>query len=57
MFETTVNDDLTVTVTIDGLEVDRPGPWGDLDGAHLWADAMLDSLNAGDIHYPQQENP
>lgn len=55
MNTTTVNDDLTVTVTIDGVEVDRPGPWSTREGAQEWADAILADLNAGVIHYPQQE--
>ena len=51
----TVNDDLTVTVTIDGVEVDHPGPWGDREGAELWAAAILADLNNGIIHYPDYQ--
>lgn len=57
MFETIVNPDHTVTVKIDGIVVDNPGPWGDHEGAQAWADAMLASLQAGDRHYPEQDTP
>lgn len=55
MFSTVVNADLTVTVTINGVVVDEPGPWGDVEGAELWASAMLADLEAGVKHYPQQD--
>lgn len=54
MIEVTVNDDLTVTVTINGIEVDHPGPWGDQQGAEQWADAIRASLEAGNHHYVEQ---
>jgi|GEM_PF-3241303 len=50
----TVTDDLHVIVTIDGIEVDRPGPWATPEGAHQWAADIIISLEAGNIHYPQQ---
>lgn len=55
----TVTDDNYVIVTIDGVEVDRPGPWDTNENAHLWASAIVASLEEGDIHYPdhQKENP
>lgn len=51
----TVTDDNHVIVTINGVEVDRPGPWDTPEGAHQWAAAIVASLEAGNIHYPQQE--
>ena len=50
----TVTDDNYVSVTINGVEVDRPGPWDTADGAHQWAAEIVASLEAGNIHYPQQ---
>jgi hypothetical protein len=50
----TVTDDNHVIVTIDGIEVDRPGPWDTSEGAHLWAADIVASLEAGNLHYPQQ---
>jgi hypothetical protein len=50
----TVTDDFYVIVTIDGIEVDRPGPWDTPEGAHAWATDIVASLEAGNIHYPQQ---
>lgn len=50
----TVTDDLYVIVTIDGVEVDRPGPWATSEGAHAWVADITASLEAGNIHYPQQ---
>jgi len=50
----TVTEDFHVVVTIDGVEVDRPGPWATADGAHLWAAEIVASLEAGNIHYPCQ---
>jgi len=53
----TVTDDNYVIVTINGVEVDRPGPWGDSEGAHLWAAAIVADLENGIDHYGiQQEN-
>ena len=51
----TVTDDHFVIVTINGVEVDRPGPWNDADGAHQWAAEIVASLEAGNIHYPEQQ--
>lgn len=53
-FTATVTDDNHVVVTIDGIEVDRPGPWADTQSAQTWADLILADLEAGGIHYPQQ---
>lgn len=55
IYSTTVTSDLHVIVTIDGLEVDRPGPWETAEQAQTWADLMLASLQAGDKHYPIQD--
>jgi len=53
----TVTDDNYVVVTIDGVEVDRPGPWDTADGAHLWAADIVASMESGNIHYPAQIEP
>jgi len=50
----TVTDDSYVIVTIDGIEVDRPGPWATADGAHAWAADIVASLESGNLHYPSQ---
>lgn len=50
----TVTEDLYVVVTIDGVEVDRPGPWANADSAHQWAAEIVTSLEAGNIHYECQ---
>lgn len=55
-YTVTVTDDLYVVVIIDGVEVDRPGPWSTSEGAHLWADAMRTDLENGVIHYGNQES-
>lgn len=52
----TVTDDHYVIVEIDGVEVDRPGPWSTLEGAQEWADAMRADLENGVIHYGNQES-
>jgi hypothetical protein len=51
----TVTDDNYVIVTIDGVEVDRPGPWNTLDGALMWAEAIILSLESGEIHYKEHQ--
>lgn len=53
----TVTDDLHVIVTINGTEVDRPGPWDTNENAHAWAAAIVASLEAGEIHYPKYQQP
>jgi len=53
----TVTDDNYVVVTIDGVEVDRPGPWDTSEGAHAWAAAIVASMESGNIHYPAQIEP
>lgn len=55
IFNAIVNIDNTVSVFIDGNEVDHPGPWNTTEGAHLWAAAIIASLEAGDIHYACQK--
>lgn len=52
----TVTEDFYVIVEIDGVEVDRPGPWSTFEGAQEWADAMRADLESGVIHYGIQEN-
>ena len=52
----TVTPDACVIVEIDGVEVDRPGPWSTLEGAQEWADAMRADLESGVIHYGHQES-
>ncbi len=51
----TVTDDNHVIVTINGIEVDRPGPWDTAEGAHAWAAAIVASLEEGNIHYKIQK--
>lgn len=51
----TVTDDFYVIVTIDDVEVDRPGPWSTLEGAQEWADAMQTDLENGINHYGHQK--
>lgn len=51
----TVTPDNHVIVTINGVEVDRPGPWDTSEGAHLWAADIVASLEQGNIHYGIQE--
>ena len=51
----TVTDDYYVIVEIDGVEVDRPGPWSTLEGAEEWADSMRSDLESGVIHYEAQK--
>jgi len=51
IFQATVTDDNHVIVTINGIEVDRPGPWGDREGAEVWAAAILADLENGVDHY------
>lgn len=52
----TVTEDLYVVVEINGVEVDRPGPWSTLEGAQQWADAMRADLESGVDHYGNQES-
>lgn len=51
----TVTPDACVIVKLNGVEVDRPGPWSTLEGAQEWADAMRADLESGVIHYGNQE--
>jgi hypothetical protein len=50
-----VTDDNYVIVTINDVEVDRPGPWADSEGAHLWAAAIVADLENGVDHYGLNE--
>jgi len=36
-----VFDDAMVEIRYQGLLIDRPGPWGDCDGAIAWADLIV----------------
>lgn len=40
-YSSTVYDDNTVEVRKDGIVIDKCGPWGDIDGALLWASAIV----------------
>ena len=51
MYEVTVTDNNYVIVTINGIEVDRPGPWEEREGAEQWAAAILADLQNGVDHY------
>lgn len=53
----TVTDDNYVIVTINGVEVDRPGPWDTAEGAHAWAAAIVADLENGIGHYGDEEEP
>lgn len=55
MYDVTVNDDWTVTVKIDGNQVDHCGPWSTLEGAQLWAAAILADLEANVDSYRHPE--
>lgn len=50
-YQAIVTEDLYVIVTIDGVEVDRPGPWSTSEGAHLWAADIIAVLEAGQNPY------
>lgn len=50
-YTATVTDDLYVIVTINGVEVDRPGPWDTAEGAQAWADAIVTDLRNRVDHY------
>lgn len=39
-----VTDDNYVEVKKNGVLVDRPGPWGDHEGARQWAEAIVGKL-------------
>lgn len=54
IYRAVVTEDLYVIVTIDDVEVDRPGPWSTSEGAHLWASDIIARLENGDIIYPLQ---
>lgn len=47
----TVTDDNHVIVTINGIEVDRPGPWATPEGAHQWAADIVAALENGQNPY------
>lgn len=40
-YSSSVFDDNTVEVRKDGVVIDKCGPWGDVDGALLWASAIV----------------
>lgn len=54
IYKAVVTEDNCVVVTIDDIQVDRPGPWANSEGAHQWAADIVASLEAGGIHYPCQ---
>lgn len=55
MITTNITDDLIVEVYIDGQLVDWPGPWKDLDAAEQWANEITASVEAGNVHYQEQQ--
>jgi hypothetical protein len=40
-YNATVTDDWKVEVTYLGTLIDNPGPWSTLEGAQLWAQAIV----------------
>lgn len=54
-YTATVTEDNYVIVEIDGIEVDRPGPWSTADGAHEWAAAIVADLENGINHYAEDK--
>ena len=48
---------LMIEVTIDDIEVDRFGPWANIQSARQWAADMLSALQRGERHYPEQDKP
>ena len=40
-YSSTVYDDNTVEISKDGIVIDKCGPWGDIDGALAWANAIV----------------
>jgi len=43
-FTAEVTDDNFVQIKKDGTLIDNPGPWGDHEGARLWAEAIVGKL-------------
>ena len=54
-YRAVVVDDLYVSVYIDDIEVDRPGPWNNTDGADAWAKSVVLLLEEGNILYPKHQ--
>lgn len=44
-YTATVLENLIVEVRCDGELIDRPGPWGDFEGADGWASLIVGKLN------------
>lgn len=40
-YKAEVHDDNMVSVYADDILIDRPGPWGDLEGARAWAELIV----------------
>lgn len=44
-----VTDDFYVELSKNGLIIDRPGPWGDLEGADQWAQIIVNKRHVDDL--------
>lgn len=47
-FTSKVFADAMVEVQKDGITFDRPGPWGDIDGAEAWAKLIVNKYDLED---------
>lgn len=55
IYNAAITDDFHVIVTINGIEVDRPGPWANANEADLWATMIITDLENGIDHYGNQK--
>lgn len=46
-YQAIVTEDWYVSVLVDGVEINRPGPWDTAQGAHDWAAAVVAAFEAG----------
>lgn len=44
-----VYDDHMVELDRDGTVIDRPGPWGDHEGARQWAELIVNKYHADEL--------
>lgn len=51
-----VTDDFEVIVKDGNKKIDKVGPWGDLEGAEIWAAAMTEKYSSNPTFvYPGEE--
>ena len=48
-YKAEVNDDFTVAVYLNDNLIDRPGPWGDHEGARQWAELIVNKYHADEL--------